>query len=902
MVAKHRLFGLASNAPAKIDDKLGSWKRLAPILLCILALAQGVAAAQNTTISGTVYDPRTTNALPLPNVLVYATTAPVAALPSGVQCLTYQAPTGVVSYAYTAVDGTFTLPNIPENTTYTLVIQAGKWRRQFPNEAVGATPLTGLALHMPANHTEGDIPMIAIVTGYVDGVECVLLHMGIASSEFTDDTGSANPGGHIHLYQGNGGPGAVISSSTPTETALTGAPSTLGGYDMAMFPCQGGENFQPMNELTNIENYANAGGRVFATHYSYVYLDPNSPINAQFAPVADWTTMTEQAIDSGVGTIATNFSDGATLAQWLQNAGATVAGSMNQINISTLRTDVGAVVPPTQSWLTLNSGTYQGQTGNPVMQMTFNAPVGAPAANQCGRVMFNDYHVINLSGVSGIVFPNECVAENSMSAQEEMLEYALFDLSTFVQPVVVPTLNVTFNPSPLIVKAGDAADQATVNVSNTSATTEISSSAVLTFTLPPQIAVTGMTDASGGWTCTVGTLTCIRQSSLGANVTDSVTLTLSVAPYTTLASYAGQFTATVSSVTFSSNVAANDNVIFQQAPQIKWATPAPIVYGTALSATQLDASSPVAGSFAYSPPAGTVLSVGQQTLTATLTPVDTTDYTKATATVTLNVIPAIPAISISTSANPVFAMNPISFTAGLPAYANTQTGTMTFYDGAMAIGTASIAGGAATIATSALTAGAHSITATYSGDNNYGPGASAALKENVEDFTLAFAAGSSGSANVPAGGTASYSLVLTPVNGATMPAAVTLSVPNVPLRMSASFSSTTVTVDSGTTTVTLEVALPDSSADGRSGAPLGAGALPIALGLILLPLTGRVRRVRNLIRGSIELIVLAALSAVLALGIMGCGGAKLSPQNFSFNVTAASGALSHSVIADLTVK
>ena len=47
-----------------------------------------------------------------------------------------------------------------------------------------------------------------------------------------------------------------------------------------------------------------------------------------------------------------------------------------------------------------------------------------------------------------------------MSAQEEMLEYALFDLSTFVQPVVVPTLNVTFNPSPLIVKAGDAADQA----------------------------------------------------------------------------------------------------------------------------------------------------------------------------------------------------------------------------------------------------------------------------------------------------------------------------------------------------------------------------------------------------------------------------------------------------------
>ena len=85
-------------------------------------------------------------------------------------------------------------------------------------------------------------------------------------------------------------------------------------------------------------------------------------------------------------------------------------------------------------------------------------------------------------------------------------------------------------------------------------------------------------------------------------------------------------------------------MIFQQAPAITWATPAPIVYGTALSATQLDASSPVAGSFTYSPAAGTVLTVGQQTLTATFTPTDTTDYTTATATVTLNVIPVTPPV------------------------------------------------------------------------------------------------------------------------------------------------------------------------------------------------------------------------------------------------------------------
>ncbi len=897
-------FRFDSSPSAQIGSRRGYRLRAARIALFLLPLACGVAAAQNTTISGTVYDPRTTNGLPLPNVLVYATTGPVAPLPSGVQCLTYQAPTSVVSYAYTAVDGTFTLPNIPENASYTIVIQAGKWRRQFPNTQVGTSPLTGLALHMPANHAEGDIPMIAIVTGRVDGVECVLLHMGIDPAEFTDDTGSVNAGGHIHLYQGDGSPGAQISGSTPTESTLTSNSSALSGYDMVMFPCQGGQYIQSSTPLGNLVNYTNAGGRLFTTHYSYVYLDPDAPMDAQFAPVADWTTTREQQINSGVGTVGTDFSDGATLAQWLQNAGATVAGSANQIDIGTLRTDVSSVIPPSQSWVTLNNGTYSNGAGtvnvadNPVMQMTFNTPVGAPAASQCGRVMFNDYHVINVNIPSGTIFPNECPAETSMSAQEEMLEYALFDLSTFVQPVVVPTLNVTFNPSPLVVKSGDTADQVTVSVTNTSTTTEIANSTILTFTVPAQITVTGMTDSTGGWNCAVSTLSCKRNNSLAANVTDSVTLTLSVGTYTTLASYTGQVTATVSSVTFSSNVTAQDNVIFQQAPQIRWTTPAPIVYGTPLGAAQLDASSPVAGSFSYSPAAGTVLNVGQQTLTAVFTPTDTTDYITATASVILNVVPVSPTITLSTSANPVFMTYAVSFTASLPSSASTQTGTMTFYDGETLIGTAQVAGGSATLATAALAAGPHSITASYSGDNNYGPGTSGAVTENIEDFTLAFADGGSGTVSVQAGGQAVYRLVITPVGGARLPASVTLALLDVPAGATHAFSPATVAAGSGTTPVTLEVTLPGNAAIAQRSRAMGGGAPMIALGLILLPFLGKLRGGGRRLG---TLMALATLGTWLALGAVGCGGA-LSSENVSFTVTAASGSLSHSVTAQLVVK
>jgi len=80
-------------------------------------------------------------------------------------------------------------------------------------------------------------------------------------------------------------------------------------------------------------------------------------------------------------------------------------------------------------------------------------------------------------------------------------------------------------------------------------------------------------------------------------------------------------------------------------PTISWTAPSSITYGTALSATQLDASSTVAGTFAYTPASGTVLTAGAHTLSVTLTPTDTTDYTTATTTVSLTVNQATPAIS-----------------------------------------------------------------------------------------------------------------------------------------------------------------------------------------------------------------------------------------------------------------
>jgi len=870
--------------------------------LPVLGTQLSAQSPTTTTISGTVYDPRTTaSALPLPNVLVYVTTGSVDPLPSGVQCLTTSAPTGVLSYVNTAVDGTFTLGDVPINGTYTVVIQAGKWRRQF-TETVAGDPLTGLTLHMPADHTQGDIPKIGIATGSVDALECVLRDMGIADTEFTDDNGTTNPGGRIHLYRGITSAGADINASTPSETVLMGTPtdsSVLSSYDMVMFPCQGSAHAQTTTALTNLFNYANTGGRVFTTHFSYDRLDPATPYDALFPPVANWhLAQSNPSPDPGIATVNTGFTDGATLAQWLQNAGASYNNKAGQIQISTLRHDFDGVIAPTQAWLNLNNTT----SGNPVMQFTFNTPVGAAAANQCGRVLFNEYHVFNASSGSA-KFPAECPtpATHVMSAQEAMLEYALFDLSTFVTPVVVPTLSISFSPSPLIVKQGDTADQVTATVTNTSSTAVIYSTAVLSFTVPAGLTVTAMTDSTGGWICDVGTLTCTRTTSIASSASDPLTLTVSVPAYGSGSSATGQIVATVTSPNFSNNVVASDNVIFQQPPAITWATPAPIAFGTALSGTQLNASSPIAGSFSYTPAAGTVLSIGAHTLTATFTPTDTVDYTTSTASVSITVIPATPSITLISSVNAVFLSNPVTFTATVTASATAPTGTVVFYDGATQIGSGTIASGVAAITTSALVVGVHSITATYSGDINY-LGISATVGETVEDFTITPAGGSGATATGSGspGTTVSYPLVVTPVGGSTLPSAITFTITGLPLGATAVFNPTTLAANAGTSNVTLQVKLAGQAAMHPPQMPFGKGSLPIALGILLLPFARRLRKTARLMN---RLIVLALLAVALASGLSGCGGgAKLTPESYSLTLTATSGNLSHTLSANVTVK
>jgi hypothetical protein len=90
-------------------------------------------------------------------------------------------------------------------------------------------------------------------------------------------------------------------------------------------------------------------------------------------------------------------------------------------------------------------------------------------------------------------------------------------------------------------------------------------------------------------------------------------------------------------------------------PTITWANPADIIYGTALSAAQLDAAASVPGTFTYTPASGTILTAGtNQTLSVAFTPSDTTDYNSAADTATINVDSATPTITWTNPADIIY--------------------------------------------------------------------------------------------------------------------------------------------------------------------------------------------------------------------------------------------------------
>jgi type II secretory pathway pseudopilin PulG len=176
-----------------------------------------------------------------------------------------------------------------------------------------------------------------------------------------------------------------------------------------------------------------------------------------------------------------------------------------------------------------------------------------------------------------------------------------------------------------------------VSASPTSVTYNAEGTAVFTVDVNPSYGenlpgIENVTVNVGGTSC----VAAVAVSTVGTCSISATALHPSTTAYAITATYPGDTDLGASSL---ATAATGLTVNKATPPTPTWNNPSAITFGTALSGTQLDATDTLAGTFAYTPVSGTVLTAGtNQTLTTTFTPTDTTDYTTtfASAAITVN--------------------------------------------------------------------------------------------------------------------------------------------------------------------------------------------------------------------------------------------------------------------------
>lgn len=885
-----------------------------PAQSCTGLCTQQVACPNGgaTSVTGVVYAPNAVD--PLPNIQVYIPNAPVAAFTAGVSCPVVGAvPSGSpLVRTVSAIDGSFVLEDVPVGKNIPLVLVTGRWRRQLTIPSVTACTNTKLPddfAVLPKNHTQGDMPKIAIATGKEDAVECALTdYVGIDASEFTD----AGAGGHINLFGGGGAPGsgAVLGAATPTQASLMDSASTLAQYDFLMLPSEDADYTKPQNELKNLVGYADAGGRVLSSHYSYTWMWQNPPFDT--AVLWNGGPGTVDNVEFAAAQVVTEnpkggtFAPGEILAEWM----ALVDG-FNPFELTHSFVDTAGVVPPTRTWVQMANSTPI-TSRSPTAELIFDTPIAPSGSgvNQCGRVLYDDFDVVAASSGAGSssTYPNECPGYSPYSPQQQLLVYQLFNLSGDGSLPSIAPASYDFGPEAVSIQAAPETFTWTNN-SNAAATVSKVSFVGSDFSAIADTCTKMVVAGGASCTVTVG----FTPSALGAR---SATLLVFAEGLSLAALLNGTglstFSPSADALDFGM-VAVGDSVSKTVTLTSNATVPQP------LPALQITSSN----GYSYSTAgcANPVPAFGSCVVTVSYSPVGVdVQFGNQGGTLTADTLPFAQAILLDGIGIPDFTLTPSALDFGSQHIGSSTTLTLTlqsYADHVLATPVFAVTGSYYAVSTAACGAaikpGAHcGVAATFSpqnagvfpgalADSSTSPvyaGLNASLTGIAGDFSISV---NPNSGSVIAGEAIQIKAIVNELEGADTGITLTCTLEATAAACAlpqATVASATMLASSGYITTTSEYKV-----IGYTGTGGGRGLWLIGLGTGCLVWIAR-RKVRPALRGSLWLLVLAGigLSLTACSGLLPAKNASYTaPGTYVVTVTATDGSLVHSATYSLTV-
>lgn len=354
------------------------------------------------TITGKVYAPNGVD--PVSGALVYVVKRGSGNL--GPPSEAYE------DYDYTSADGSFTLEEIPTGEQ-TIKIQKGAFQKEFDYTVKkGANALPTAATTLPSQTGGGGtVEKMAVVTGFFDSIENVLAKIGLAE---VDSMGLFVPG--TEQFTVIDGMGIPLGPTYTPFLEFFSDPDNYADYRTIFLNCGIDEDdeydfFQNQDMVNNLRDWVTNGGRLYATDWSYDFVEQLFPEYVKFYGDDPGFTSTPGSIndaergDDMEHINATILDD--NLLAWLKNIGATNPDDTVEIEgwlsgwavIDDISADVKAWVE--------GPVLVDGVESTRVITISFR--------HGDGMVFFSSYHT-------------EDFMTTEMTPQDRILQYLIFEL------------------------------------------------------------------------------------------------------------------------------------------------------------------------------------------------------------------------------------------------------------------------------------------------------------------------------------------------------------------------------------------------------------------------------------------------------------------------------------------